>query len=105
MTWFIFAVFVAAMLDIAANLLLADSHGFHDRKKGFAALALVAGAFTCLSYAVRGLDLSVAYAMWGGFGILGTMLGGWFFLKQKPGLCAWLGALLLVCGITALKLS
>ena len=65
-------VILAAVLDILANLLLARSQGFHRRWIGFTALALVGLAFYCLSLAVKNMDLAVAYAMWGGFGILGT---------------------------------
>jgi spermidine export protein MdtI len=35
-------------------------------------LAAVLGAFSALSQAVKGIDLSVAYALWGGFGIAAT---------------------------------
>lgn len=105
MNLFLFAVLFAALLDVGANLLLAASDGFRKRRQGFCALLLVGLAFASLSYAVRGMDLAVAYAMWGGFGLLGTMLGGWFFLKQKPHARAWLGALLLLVGMVTLHSS
>ena len=71
------AVIVAALLDIVANLLLANSQGFRRKFIGFASLGMVGLAFYALSLAVRDMDLAVAYAMWGGFGILGTSIGGW----------------------------
>lgn len=101
---YLLAVMLAAVLDVGANLLLARSHGFTRRGPALGALALVGLAFTCLAYATRGMDLSVAYAMWGGFGILGTSLGGWAMLGQRPTAVAWLGMALLVAGITALHL-
>ena len=60
---------VAALLDIVANLLLAKSQGFRRMFIGFASLGMVGLAFYALSLAVRDMDLAVAYAMWGGFGI------------------------------------
>ena len=96
---------LAAVLDILANLLLARSQGFHRRWIGFTALALVGLAFYCLSLAVKNMDLAVAYAMWGGFGILGTSIGGWLLLGQRLKPCAWLGMVLLIGGMTVLKLS
>lgn len=99
------AVLVAAALDIVANLLLARSDGFKKRLWGFAALGMVGLAFTALTVAVKGLDLAVAYAMWGGFGILGTSIGGWLLFGQRLRPCAWLGIALLVAGITALHSS
>lgn len=99
------AVMVAAGLDIAANLMLARSDGFRRRLFGAFAISLVGLAFVVLSYAVRGLDLAVAYAMWGGFGILGTSLGGWVLFGQRLKPCAWLGIAMLVGGMATLHLS
>lgn len=99
------AVVVAAALDIVANLLLARSEGFRLRKWGFTALVMVGLAFTALTVAVRGMDLAVAYAMWGGFGILGTSIGGWLLFGQRLRPCAWFGILLLIGGISVLHAS
>lgn len=95
-------VLCAAVLDVLANLLLARSDGFRKRLPGLLALLGVGLAFYCLSLAVRTLDLSVAYAMWGGFGILGTSLGGWFFLRQRLRPCAFAGIGLLMLGMILL---
>lgn len=99
------AVLIAAVLDIMANLLLAKSAGFRHRKWGFLALGMVGLAFSALTVAVQGMDLAVAYAMWGGFGILGTSIGGWLLFGQRLRPCAWLGILLLVGGISVLHLE
>ena len=104
-SWSLAAVIIAALLDILANLMLAKSEGFRRRFMGFASLALVGLAFYCLSLAVKNMDLAVAYAMWGGFGILGTSIGGWLLLGQRLKPCAWLGMVLLIGGMTVLKLS
>lgn len=99
------AVIASALLDIAANLLLAKSQGFRRKALGAASLLMVGLAFYALSIAVRDMDLAVAYALWGGFGILGTSVGGWLLLGQKLKPCAWLGMALLIGGMTVLKLS
>lgn len=99
------AVIVAAALDIAANLLLAKSDGFRRRFVGGLALLMVGLAFVSLSLAVRHMDLAVAYALWGGFGILGTSLGGWAVFGQKLRPSAWLGMVLLIGGMVILHLS
>lgn len=103
MAWL--AIVFAAALDIVANLLVAKSDGFRRPLLGVASLALVGLAFLALSVAVRTMDLSVAYALWGAFGILGTSLGGWLLFGQKVRPVAWLGMLLLIGGIVALNLS
>lgn len=99
------AVLVAAGLDIAANLLLARSEGFRRKLPGLGALIMVGLAFCALSLAVRHMDLAVAYAMWGGFGILGTSVGGWILFGQRLRLSAWLGMALLIGGMVVLHLS
>lgn len=76
------AVIVAALLDIVANLPLPNRRG-----SGASSWVRFArhgrAAFYSLSLAVRDMDLAVAYAMWGGFGILGTSIGGWLLLGQR----------------------
>lgn len=102
---YVLLIVLAAALDVMANLLLAKSEGFRRRWMGFGALALVGAAFIALSFAVRGMDLAVAYAMWGGFGILGTSLAGWKFLGQRLKPCAWAGIALLLAGMAVLHVS
>ncbi|MEG2173603.1 MAG: multidrug/spermidine efflux SMR transporter subunit MdtI [Desulfovibrionaceae bacterium] len=103
--WYVLAVLLSALLDTAANLLLARSEGFKRKILGFSALAMVGLAFVVLSFSVRGLDLAVAYAMWGGFGILGTSLGGWLLFGQRIKTSGWAGIVLLIGGMTMLHAS
>lgn len=95
-------VILAAALDIIANMFVTCSRGFKRLWFGVAAYIFVAGAFYSLSLAVRHMDLAVAYAMWGAFGIIGTSLGGWFVFRQVPGPLAWVGMGVLVCGMILL---
>ena len=98
-------VLLAAALDVTANMLLVRSDSFRRRAVGMLALALVGLAFYCLSLAVRHMDLTVAYAMWGGLGVLGTSLGGWALLRQRLNASAFAGIALLVCGMVLLHTS
>lgn len=95
-------VTLAAILDIFANLCVAASRGFRRIWYAVTAYILVGAAFYCLSLAVRTMDLAVAYAMWGVFGLIGTVIGGWIMFKQIPGPVAWLGMGVLVIGIILL---
>lgn len=103
-TYSVLLVLCSAMLDVIANVLLAKSNGFTHKKIGISALFLVGIAFWILSFAVKEIDLAVAYALWGCFGILGTSLLGWLILGQKMRSTAFLGILILMCGIILLKL-
>jgi len=102
---FVAAVMLAAALEVAANLMLSKSEGFKRVRFGIFSLCLVALAFTCLAYAVRGMDLAVAYALWGGFGILGTSVGGWALLGQRLHRSAWMGMGMLISGMALLHLA
>ena len=64
---------IAIVLEIIANVFLKFSDGFRRKIYGILSLAAVLGAFSALSQAVKGIDLSVAYALWGGFGIAATI--------------------------------
>lgn len=60
---------LAIVLEIVANVFLKFSDGFRRKIFGLLSLAAVLAAFSALSQAVKGIDLSVAYALWGGFGL------------------------------------
>lgn len=95
-------VILAAVLDIFANLCVAASRGFKRIWYAAAAYVLVGSAFYSLYLAVKTIDLAVAYAMWGVFGLIGTVLGGWIMFRQIPGPVAWIGMGVMVIGIILL---
>ena len=66
----------AIVLEILANVLLKFSDGFRRKLYGLMSIAAVLGAFSALSQAVKGIYLSVAYALWSGFGIAATLAAG-----------------------------
>ncbi len=49
------------------------------------------------------MDLAVAYALWGSFGILGTSLGGWLFFRQRLRPVAFLSMAVLITGMLLLR--
>ena len=98
-------MFLAVILEVAANVFIKYSHGFKRKLHGFAGIFCVMAAFGALSQAVKGIDLSVAYAFWGGSGILLTILSGQFFFGQRLRPYGWLGVLLMIGGMSLLKMS
>lgn len=99
----ILCVIGAAILDIVANLVLDKSKGFTIKKWGFLALFLVWIAFYLLSLALKEMPLSIAYTLWGSIGILGTALGGHYFLGQKLKPIGWVGILVIISAVIVLK--
>ena len=96
---------LAIVLEITANVLLKFSDGFRRKIYGILSLAAVLGAFSALSQAVKGIDLSVAYALWGGFGIAATIAAGWILFGQRLNHKGWAGVVLLVAGMVLIKLA
>ncbi|AXF64945.1 multidrug/spermidine transporter subunit MdtI [Leclercia sp. LSNIH6] len=96
---------LAIVLEIIANVLLKFSDGFRRKTYGLLSIAAVLGAFSALSQAVKGIDLSVAYALWGGFGIAATLAAGWILFGQRLNQKGWIGLVLLLAGMIMIKLA
>lgn len=92
-------------LEIIANIFLKLSNGFQRKAWGLLSLLAVLAAFSALSQAVKGIDLSVAYALWGGLGLVATVGAGWIMFGQRLNTRGWLGLLLLLSGIILIKLA
>lgn len=99
--WLAFAI----VLEIIANVFLKFSDGFRRKPYGLLSIAAVLGAFSALSQAVKGIDLSVAYALWGGFGIAATLAAGWIMFGQRLNHKGWIGLVLLLAGMIMIKLA
>lgn len=99
--WLAFAI----VLEIVANIFLKLSDGFRRKLYGCGSLVAVLAAFSALSQAVKGIDLSVAYALWGGFGIVATLAAGWILFGQRLNRKGWLGLVLLIIGMMLIKLA
>ncbi|CAI1550125.1 multidrug/spermidine efflux SMR transporter subunit MdtI [Serratia marcescens] len=96
---------LAIVLEIIANIFLKMSDGFRKIWLGLLSLLSVLGAFSALAQAVKGIDLSIAYALWGGFGIAATIAAGWIMFGQRLNAKGWIGLALLLVGMVILKLS
>lgn len=96
---------LAILLEVIANVLLKYSDGFKKKIWGVTGIICILAAFSSLAEAVKSIDLSVAYAIWGSFGILATVILGWILFKQRLKLQGWLGVVLLIIGMGLLKLA
>ena len=96
---------LAIVLEVLANLLLKYSDGFRRKGLGFASILSVLAAFPALAQAVQDIELSLAYAIWGGFGILATVAMGWALFGQRLAGRGWLGLALLLLGMSLLKMA
>ncbi|MGB3071239.1 MAG: multidrug/spermidine efflux SMR transporter subunit MdtI [Ottowia sp.] len=95
----------AILLEVAANVLIKYSDGFRRRAIGVLGIAAILASFTALSQAIKGIDLSIAYALWGGMGIFLTALAGRVLFKQELNRLGWSGIGSIILGILVLKMS
>ncbi|MFT8210643.1 MAG: multidrug/spermidine efflux SMR transporter subunit MdtI [Symbiopectobacterium sp.] len=96
---------LAIVLEIAANIFLKLSNGFRNVWLGILSLISVLAAFSALAQAVKGIELTVAYALWGGFGIAATVAAGWILFGQRLNKNGWVGLGLLLLGMVLIKLA
>ncbi|MHB2053950.1 multidrug/spermidine efflux SMR transporter subunit MdtI [Pantoea dispersa] len=96
---------LAIVLEIVANIALKYTNGFRRPLYGVVSLVAVLAAFSALSQAVKGIDLSVAYALWGGFGLVATVAAGWILFGQRLNTRGWLGVALLLAGMVLIKFA
>ena len=63
------------------------------------------GGVAVKSRRVKGIPLSVAYALWGSFGIIITVLMGMVLFQQRLNRKGWLGLSMLVLSIVLIKMA
>lgn len=94
----------ALCLGLVSDICIQLSEGFRKRLFALASILTILGGFTCLSYAARGIGLSVAYAAWSGLGMLLTAVAAQVMFGQRLRGCAWIGMVVLVLGLALLEM-
>ena len=103
MIWII--VLVAGLLEVVWAIGLRYTDGFTHFWPSIATLLVMALSFFLLSLAMRSLPLGTVYAVWVGIGAVGTAVVGILFLGEPASLVRILSIMLIVLGITGLKIS
>jgi len=101
LTAFLF-VTCSALIEIAANMMVAKSGGFRKLGWGIAAIMMVWVAFALLGQAVKTLDLATAYAMWGAIGVIGTAVCGRVLFGNRLRPIGWIGIALVTGAVAVL---
>lgn len=100
-----FFMALAIFLEVAANILIKYSDGFEKRSLGLLGVVSILTSFAALSQAIKGIDLSIAYALWGGTGILLTACAGRMLFQQQLNRVGWAGIATISLGMLVLKTS
>lgn len=99
----LFFVICSALLDVAANMMVARSDGFRRWRWGAGAIVLVWMAFALLGQAVRHIDLATAYALWGAIGVIGTATCGRLLFGHRLRPIGWVGIALVTAAVGLLS--
>ncbi len=75
-------------LDLVACYCVKRSKGFKKAIWGVAGLLSIILAFVLLSFVVRYIPLGIAYSVWGGLGVLGTVLLDRLLFNSVVALCS-----------------
>lgn len=96
---------LAIVLELSGTLSMKMSEGFSRLWPSVLMFLFYGISFTCLNYALRYMDMSVAYATWSGIGIvLISGAGAWFF-HEKLSVTSMLWMFVIVVGVVGLNMS
>ncbi|GAA3586874.1 MULTISPECIES: SMR family transporter [Marinobacter] len=93
----------SVVLDIIANVLLQLSDGFRHKRWGIAAVLCIMAAFALLALAVTGMELFLAYALWGALSISGTALATRWLFNHRLNRWSWTGLAILIVAIILMQ--
>lgn len=103
MAWLI--LLLAGLLEIVWAIGLKYTEGFTKPVPSLITLAAMAASFLLLGQALRSLPLGLAYAIWVGIGVVGTVIFGAWLFNETLSLLKIGSILLILLGIIGLKLS
>ncbi|WP_261830585.1 DMT family transporter [Inconstantimicrobium mannanitabidum] len=98
-------LFLAIGFEITATTLMKVSNGFSKILPTIGTGLGYIICFTCLSMALKKIDISVAYAIWSAAGIVIISTIGVLFFKENISFLKVVSILLIVLGVIGLNLS
>ncbi|MGI5860602.1 MAG: quaternary ammonium compound efflux SMR transporter SugE [Myxococcales bacterium] len=103
MAWVYLAI--AGLCEIGWAVLLKYSEGFTRLVPSMATVVVMIASFVFLSFALRGLPLGTAYAIWTGIGAMGVAIIGMFAFGESHAPVRLLSLALVIMGGVGLKIS
>lgn len=103
MSWLV--LFFAGLLEVVWAIGLKFTHGFTRPMPSLIVLVAMVGSFYLLSFAMRSLPLSTAYAVWVGIGAVGAAIAGAVLFQESITTLKIVSLLLVVAGIIGLKVA
>lgn len=103
MAWLI--LLLAGLLEIVWAVGLKYTEGFTKPLASVITLSALISSFVLLGIALKTLPLGLAYSIWVGIGVAGTVIFGIWFFNESISVLKISSVLLILLGILGLKLS
>jgi small multidrug resistance pump len=97
-------LFLAIISEVIGTSALAASNQFTKLVPSLITVAGYGLGFYFFSFALKAIPMGVAYAIWGGVGIVLVTIIGFVFLKQRLDFPALAGIALIVIGVLVMQL-
>lgn len=95
----------AIVSEIVASTFLRLSRGFELYGYGAVSLCLFSLSLFCLAKAIKVVPLSIAYSLWAGLGIAGTLLAGHLIFEESINSQQIAGTVLILMGAIVVRAS
>ncbi|MGI4884593.1 MAG: DMT family transporter [Janthinobacterium lividum] len=97
-------LFLAIVSEVIGTTALTASNQFSKPGPSVVTVVGYGLAFYFFSFSLKAIPVGVAYAIWGGVGIVLVTLIGFFYFKQRLDLPALAGIGLIVAGVLVMQL-
>ncbi len=101
--WFL--LFGAILLEVAGTISMKLSSGFTKLVPSVLLFVFYAASFTVLTFALKKIDVSVAYAVWAGVGTALIAIIGMIWFHEPATAVKIISILLIITGVIGLNLS
>jgi small multidrug resistance pump len=98
-------LYVAIALEVAGTIALKFSKGMTVVLPSALSFILYMASLSSLSFALRQIPVSVAYAIWAGLGSTAVAVIGIFYFKEPTSMFKILSMVMVVIGLVGLNLS
>ncbi|MFQ5458241.1 MAG: DMT family transporter [Myxococcota bacterium] len=95
----------AIVLEVEGTTCMKLSAGFSRLLPSILIFAFYAASFTALTYALKRIDVSVAYAIWSGLGTVLITAIGMLYFREPATAVRFLSIALIIAGVVGLNLS
>ena len=96
---------IAILFEVSGTLCMKLSQGFTKTVPSVLIFVFYGLCFVAFTYAIKKIDLSIAYAVWSGLGMVLITAASAMYFREQVGLMRLLCIALILLGVIGLKLQ